>query len=288
MPHTEIRNAHLLWGKYWLSFQLWKFLCLRAQQGNLFMHFESKIFWEKLENLNIPNVKKKKKERKNFCFYIHYFWSQNYKEAGQTLILSLSPKSKGTDIAVGRVQKSVGLFYFAEESIPIIWSSHLSQRMHALFSKFHVLSWECHSIVNGCQYVKWTLKAYLKFWKPQSNPPMPASQTHILCNFLSFSPFQRPRGSEMSFMIRCLDLRNLDLTLCCNYLFSKRGRDDSQHCSKYVAWSWCVWRGEWKTCSDIFFQRQGRVLLITSQSSPMCFWLTPQNTWNILFWQIQI
>lgn len=33
----------------------------------------------------------------------------------------------------------------------------------------------------------------------------------------------------MSFMIRYLDLRNPELTLCCKYLFSKRGRNDSKY-----------------------------------------------------------
>ncbi|KAF4793618.1 hypothetical protein TURU_109754 [Turdus rufiventris] len=41
--------------------------------------------------------------------------SFSYKEAGQTLFLSLSPKPKETDIAVGRVQKYVGLLYFVVE-----------------------------------------------------------------------------------------------------------------------------------------------------------------------------
>lgn len=261
-----------------LTVQLWKSLCLIAQQGKLFIHFESKIFWEKLENLNIPNEKKKKSI---LLLYPLFLVSELQRSWSDTYPLPFSRIKRNTLQWAG---------------LRNLWFSFTLGRRQFTLKEAHTSPKECMHCFLKClvmrmsfnyMYVKWTLKTYLKFWKPQPNPPMPTGQTHILCNILSFFPFQRPRGSRMSFMIRRLDLRNSDLTLCCKYLFIKRGRDDSQHFSKYMEWSCHVWRGKCKTFSDIF-QRQGKALLITTQSSPMCFWWTPQNTWNILFRQIQI
>lgn len=58
------------------------------------------------------------------------------------LVSSPSLQNQKKHIAVGRVKKSVVLLYFGQEAIHIKRSSHLAQRMHALFSKM-----PCHENV---------------------------------------------------------------------------------------------------------------------------------------------